>query len=57
MHKDQDFIAYLSEASKTVEQWPAWKKNGSDATSQQSKTRNNNHKQTGQAVLAQTRSR
>ncbi|WP_161804207.1 hypothetical protein [Photorhabdus heterorhabditis] len=28
MTKKEEFLAYLSEASKIVEQWPDWKKGG-----------------------------
>uniref|UniRef100_UPI0036DA0797 hypothetical protein n=1 Tax=Photorhabdus sp. RM322S TaxID=3342825 RepID=UPI0036DA0797 len=28
MTKREEFLAYLSEASKIVEQWPDWKKGG-----------------------------
>ncbi|WP_312741953.1 hypothetical protein [Cedecea neteri] len=57
MAKNQDFINYLTEASKTVEQWPTWKKNGSDTTSLQSEVRNKPKKMNGRGVFAQTRYR
>lgn len=57
MSKNQDFIKYLNEASKTVEQWPTWKKNGSDATYQQSNTKTVDSKPSGQAVFVNAKSR
>lgn len=57
MHKNQDFIKYLSEASKTVAQWPEWKKSGSDATLSQHVENAKIKKSNGIAVLANLKNR
>ncbi|NUL37863.1 hypothetical protein [Kosakonia sacchari] len=57
MSKNQEFINYLSEASRTVAEWPQWKKNGSDATVSQNKVKEDNSKTAGKAVFVTSRIR
>ncbi|HEM7578029.1 TPA: hypothetical protein U2J86_005081 [Serratia marcescens] len=37
-----DLFEYLTEASKTVSDWPTWKQSGSDATQFQENRKNTN---------------
>ncbi|MGF7228054.1 hypothetical protein FHW06_004208 [Pantoea agglomerans] len=39
----QDLFEFLTEASKTVSDWPAWKQSGSDATQFQDSKQRKNH--------------
>lgn len=48
----QDLFEFLTEASRTVSDWPAWKQTGSDATQFQETEQRTNHHERESVCLA-----